>query len=84
MCANFKDTLHFIDIFQAPLLDDPNVVIVGNGNVALDCARILSTVKSLRTTDVPSEVLALLEKSNVTHIQILGRRGPEDVSLVLT
>uniref|UniRef100_A0A183GIX9 NADPH:adrenodoxin oxidoreductase, mitochondrial n=1 Tax=Heligmosomoides polygyrus TaxID=6339 RepID=A0A183GIX9_HELPZ len=68
---------------KAPLLDDPNVVIVGNGNVALDCARILSTVKSLRTTDVPSEVLALLEKSNVTHIQILGRRGPEDVSFTI-
>ncbi|VDL74795.1 unnamed protein product [Nippostrongylus brasiliensis] len=68
---------------KAPSLDDPNVVIVGNGNVALDCARILSNVDSLRTTDVPSDVLAALEKSAVTNIKIIGRRGPKDVSFTI-
>ncbi|VDM56966.1 unnamed protein product [Angiostrongylus costaricensis] len=65
---------------KVPVLDDPNVVIIGNGNVALDCARILSNVKSLRTTDVPSDVLVILEGSKVKNIKIIGRRGPEDVS----
>ncbi|KAJ1352865.1 hypothetical protein KIN20_009349 [Parelaphostrongylus tenuis] len=68
---------------QVPVLDDPNVVIIGNGNVALDCARILSTVKSLRTTDIPSGVLDILEDSRVTNIKIIGRRGPENVSFTI-
>ncbi|KJH49877.1 hypothetical protein DICVIV_03988 [Dictyocaulus viviparus] len=68
---------------KAPLLDDPNAVIIGNGNVALDCARILSTVKSLRSTDVPSDVLVMLEGSQVKNIKIIGRRGAEDVSFTI-
>lgn len=68
---------------EAPVLDDPNVVIIGNGNVALDCARILSTVKFLRTTDIPSDVLDVLEDSKVKNIKIVGRRGPEDVSFTI-
>uniref|UniRef100_A0A158P6D4 NADPH:adrenodoxin oxidoreductase, mitochondrial n=1 Tax=Angiostrongylus cantonensis TaxID=6313 RepID=A0A158P6D4_ANGCA len=68
---------------KVPVLDDPNVVIIGNGNVALDCARILSNMKSLRTTDVPSDVLVILEGSKVKNIKIIGRRGPEDVSFTI-
>ncbi|EYC22077.1 hypothetical protein Y032_0018g3701 [Ancylostoma ceylanicum] len=66
-----------------PLLDDPNVVIIGNGNVALDCARMLSTAKSLRTTDVPSSVISVMEESKVKNIKIVGRRGPQDVSFTI-
>ncbi|VDM71529.1 unnamed protein product [Strongylus vulgaris] len=65
---------------KEPLLDDPNVIIVGNGNVALDCARVLSTAKWLRTTDVPEDVITVLEQSKVKNIKIIGRRGPQDVS----
>ncbi|KAK5968789.1 hypothetical protein GCK32_002735 [Trichostrongylus colubriformis] len=70
-------------VSAAPLLDDPNMVIIGNGNVALDCARILSTVKMLGSTDIPSDVLAVLESSEVTNIKIVGRRGPENVSFTI-
>ncbi|XGW30249.1 hypothetical protein V3C99_009328 [Haemonchus contortus] len=70
-------------VLAAPLLDDPNVVIIGNGNVALDCARILSTAKLLGNTDIPSDVLAVLESSKVTNIKVVGRRGPENVSFTI-
>ncbi|ETN71600.1 hypothetical protein NECAME_04632, partial [Necator americanus] len=63
--------------------DDPNVVIIGNGNVALDCARMLSTAKSLRATDIPSKVIAVLEESQVKNIKIIGRRGPQNVSFTI-
>lgn len=61
-------------------------MIVGNGNVALDCARILSTTgEKLRSTDIPSEFVRLLEASKAIDIKILGRRGPSDVgSLFMT
>ncbi|KAK6044251.1 hypothetical protein COOONC_18244 [Cooperia oncophora] len=68
---------------KAPLLDDPNVVIIGNGNVALDCARMLATAKQLGATDIPSDVLTALEDSKVTNIKIIGRRGPENVSFTI-
>ncbi|CAI5447806.1 unnamed protein product [Caenorhabditis angaria] len=64
-----------------------NVIIVGNGNVALDCARILSSSKSgdgkLRISDIPNDRLDLLEKSGIENIKILGRRGPENVSFTI-
>ena len=51
--------------------------IIGNGNVALDVARILSkTAGELRYTDIASHALDELAKSNVRHITIIGRRGP--------
>ncbi|CAJ0572500.1 unnamed protein product, partial [Mesorhabditis spiculigera] len=66
-----------------PVLDGKNVVIIGNGNVALDCARILSSVENLASTDIPEEPLAVLEKSKVSNITLVGRRGPENVSFTI-
>uniref|UniRef100_A0A8R1HYI9 Pyr_redox_2 domain-containing protein n=1 Tax=Caenorhabditis japonica TaxID=281687 RepID=A0A8R1HYI9_CAEJA len=64
-----------------PDLSATDVVIVGNGNVALDCARVLSTASSgaLRATDIPDDRLVVLEKVPIKDIKILGRRGPEHV-----
>lgn len=59
-------------------LSHPQVVIVGNGNVALDVARILTTdVDRLRATDIAEHALDTLRASAVRSVVILGRRGPE-------
>ncbi|KAJ3059167.1 hypothetical protein HDU99_006470, partial [Rhizoclosmatium hyalinum] len=52
-------------------------VIVGQGNVALDVARILLTpLKDLAKTDIPDTVLASLEKSTISQVHLVARRGP--------
>lgn len=57
--------------------DTRAAVVVGMGNVALDVARMLAKdAAQLRATDVPDEVLERLDRSAVTDIHILGRRGP--------
>ncbi|CAL2040876.1 unnamed protein product [Caenorhabditis brenneri] len=68
-----------------PDLSISNVVIVGNGNVALDCARVLSTASSgsLKISDIPDDRLAVLEKAIIKDIKIIGRRGPENVSFTI-
>ena len=53
-------------------------VIVGNGNVALDVARILAVDPSaLAGTAIAPEALAALRESRVDEIVLLARRGPE-------
>lgn len=50
-------------------------VIVGNGNVALDVARILTLpVAQLETTDIADRALDLLRESRIREVVILGRR----------
>ncbi|MEU1427396.1 FAD-dependent oxidoreductase [Nocardia sp. NPDC005746] len=54
-------------------------VIVGNGNVALDVARILTTDPELLAgTDVSQRALNTLRRSNIEEVVILGRRGPAE------
>lgn len=61
-------------------LDAPSVAVIGNGNVALDVARVLAKhAVDLRTTEVPDNVLAGLESSAVTDVHVFGRRGPADI-----
>lgn len=58
-------------------LDVEDVVVVGNGNVAVDVARILATdVDVLARTDIADHALELLRRSSVRTITMLGRRGP--------
>ncbi|TSD99315.1 4Fe-4S dicluster domain-containing protein [Skermania sp. ID1734] len=57
-------------------LSHKRVVIVGNGNVALDVARILvSDPERLAGTDISDEALAVLRASKVEEVVIVGRRG---------
>ncbi|KAL1412562.1 NADPH-adrenodoxin reductase [Vanrija albida] len=57
------------------------VDVVGQGNVALDVARILlRPVDTLRGTDMPDDVLATLAASAVTKVRAVGRRGPAQVA----
>jgi ferredoxin/flavodoxin---NADP+ reductase len=52
-------------------------VVVGQGNVAADVARILATpVDCLRSTDICEAALDALAESRIRHIHIIGRRGP--------
>ncbi|QMU96622.1 pyridine nucleotide-disulfide oxidoreductase [Microbacterium esteraromaticum] len=61
-------------------LDASAVAVIGNGNVALDVARVLAKhAVDLRTTEVPDNVLAGLESSAVTDVHVFGRRGPADI-----
>ncbi|MCX5043282.1 FAD-dependent oxidoreductase [Aldersonia sp. NBC_00410] len=58
-------------------LTGQRVVIVGNGNVALDVARILaSDPERLAGTDITRDALAALRKSSVQEVVVVGRRGP--------
>src|SRR5215470_2250952 len=52
-------------------------VIVGQGNVAADVARILAkSVDELRSTDIARHALEALSASRVRDIHVIGRRGP--------
>jgi ferredoxin--NADP+ reductase len=58
-------------------LSGETVAVIGNGNVALDVARILLTDPlDLGRTDVAEHALTALAASNVREVVILGRRGP--------
>ncbi|KAI9449457.1 FAD/NAD-P-binding domain-containing protein [Lactarius psammicola] len=60
-----------------PLHETEHVSIVGQGNVALDVARMLLTPPAaLAKCDVPAPVLGVLRRSAVRHVSIIGRRGP--------
>ena len=52
-------------------------VVIGNGNVAADVARMLAlTEEELRQTDTADHAIDVLAASKVTEILVLGRRGP--------
>lgn len=58
-------------------LSHERVLVVGNGNVAMDVARILATDPShLAKTDIADHALDALRKSKVREVVLLGRRGP--------
>ena len=61
-------------------LDAESVAVVGNGNVALDVARILAKhPDDLMPTEIPANVEAGLRASPVTDVHVFGRRGPMQV-----
>ncbi|WP_214467346.1 FAD-dependent oxidoreductase [Microbacterium flavescens] len=61
-------------------LDAREVAVIGNGNVALDVARVLAKhPEDLRSTEIADNVLAGLEASAVTDVHVFGRRGPADI-----
>ncbi|XP_062615364.1 NADPH:adrenodoxin oxidoreductase, mitochondrial-like isoform X3 [Saccostrea cucullata] len=65
-------------------LDVENVVILGQGNVALDVARILLTpISILQKTDISQHALDALSRSRVKKVYIVGRRGPLQVAFTI-
>ena len=62
------------------LLRGEHAVVIGQGNVALDVARmLLCGVDRLRHTDVTEYALEALAKSRVRSVKVVGRRGPLQV-----
>ncbi|MBX3080423.1 MAG: FAD-dependent oxidoreductase [Anaerolineae bacterium] len=58
-------------------LSQERAVVIGNGNVAMDVARILASgYDELRKTDIADYALEALRNSKVKEIYMLGRRGP--------
>lgn len=61
-------------------LEAREIAVIGNGNVALDVARMLAKhPKDLLSTEVPQNVVEGLEASPVTDVHVFGRRGPAQV-----
>jgi len=62
---------------EVDLLAAERAVVVGNGNVALDVARMLVlTSEELAPTDTANNALEVLAHSRVHEVAVLGRRGP--------
>ncbi|MFD3610726.1 FAD-dependent oxidoreductase [Streptomyces atroolivaceus] len=62
-------------------LSAERAVVVGNGNVALDAARILvSDPDALAAGDIAGHALEALRSGSVREVVLLGRRGPEDAA----
>ncbi|MFM2030420.1 MAG: hypothetical protein RI927_40 [Actinomycetota bacterium] len=56
------------------------VAVLGNGNVALDVARVLAKhADDMLSTDIPANVYAGLKESPVTDVHVFGRRGPAQI-----
>lgn len=62
---------------STPDLSGARAVVVGNGNVAIDVARILVTDPDvLAATDIADHALESLRPCGVEEVVIIGRRGP--------
>ena len=58
-------------------LTSKRVAIIGMGNVAIDCARILcQDPENLAKTDIAQHALEALRQSEVEEVFLIGRRGP--------
>ncbi|HVR12554.1 MAG TPA: FAD-dependent oxidoreductase, partial [Gaiellaceae bacterium] len=58
-------------------LDVERSVVIGNGNVALDVARMLAlTPEELAPTDTTDQAIDAITNSRITDVVTLGRRGP--------
>ena len=68
------------DVARTWPLDAKEIAVIGNGNVALDVARVLVKPADLMlSTDIPGHVYEGLKSSPVTDVHVFGRRGPAQV-----
>ena len=65
-----------------PPLGGPGAVVIGNGNVALDVARILAKSRAeFHGSDISNHAIDALEHSGIVRVSILGRRGPHQIAM---
>jgi NADPH-dependent glutamate synthase beta subunit-like oxidoreductase len=65
-----------------PPLDVSAAMVIGNGNVALDVARILSkTTAEFTGSDIAGHALDALAASSIRTVHVLGRRGPHQIQM---
>jgi len=61
----------------APNLDTKAIAVIGNGNVAIDIARVLvKTQAEMTTADLPGPVSRAIQAAPITDVYMIGRRGP--------
>ena len=61
-------------------LSAKEIAVLGNGNVALDVARVLAKpADAMLSTDIPDNVYQGLRASQATDVHVFGRRGPAQV-----
>jgi NADPH-dependent glutamate synthase beta subunit-like oxidoreductase len=66
----------------APDIDGRDIAIIGNGNVALDCARILAkSADEFEGSDIVEHAYQRLSSAQPRSITILGRRGPQQIAM---
>jgi len=66
----------------APPLEVEGAAVIGNGNVALDVARILSkTPAEFVGSDIVAHAFGSLGNSAIRDIHVLGRRGPHQIAM---
>ena len=69
---------------EPKLSDTSNAVILGQGNVALDVARILlSKPETLMTSDISQKALECLKQSKIRNVFCVGRRELTNVSFTI-
>ena len=62
-----------------PDLDVKGVVVLGNGNVAIDVARVLvKTPGEMAATDLPDYAADPIQASPLSDVYMVGRRGPNE------
>jgi ferredoxin--NADP+ reductase len=62
---------------EVDLVSAERAVVIGNGNVAIDVARMLVlTPEELAPTDTADHALEVLARSRVQEVVVVGRRGP--------
>lgn len=67
-----------------PDLSQGEAVVIGQGNVAIDVARVLlEDVENLRKTDMADYALEALSTSQVKRVRIAGRRGPMQAAFTI-
>lgn len=60
-----------------PLLNTPAAVVIGNGNVAIDVARVLvKTAAEMADSDLPGFAASAIQTAPIRDVYLAGRRGP--------
>jgi NADPH-dependent glutamate synthase beta subunit-like oxidoreductase len=64
-----------------PDLNVATAAVIGNGNVAVDCARVLlRSHEGMASTDLPDHVRDAIDSAPIADVHLLGRRGPAQAS----
>ncbi|HSR72048.1 MAG TPA: FAD-dependent oxidoreductase, partial [Kiloniellales bacterium] len=67
----------FVDL--DPPLDTERVCVIGNGNVAIDIARVLvKTPAEMAASDLPDYAAEAIHAAPIEEVVLIGRRGPAD------
>ena len=62
-----------------PDLNTTTAVVIGNGNVAVDVARVLlRSPNGMAESDLPDHVSKIIHAAPITDVHMVGRRGPAD------